>query len=144
MIRAVVDPGVFISAFIGSATGAPSQLVQALLAGEFELLAAPMLFDELAGVLSREKFAAAAADGRGAIYVEILSASATMLDNPEVVEGATRDPDDDYLIALARAAGADMMVSVDKDLLVESSETLPVLNPRQFLAELTAGASEEQ
>lgn len=32
-------------------------------------------------------------------------------------EPATRDPDDDYLIALARAARADLIVSVDRDLL---------------------------
>lgn len=138
MIRAVVDPGVFVSAFIGSATGAPSQLVQALLAGEFELIAAPMLFDELAAVLAREKFARAAAHGRGVIYVEILAASATTLDDPEILAGATRDPDDDYLIALAQTAGADMIVSVDNDLLVESSDALPVVNPREFLARLAA------
>jgi uncharacterized protein len=138
--RAVVDPGVFISAFIGNAQGAPSRLVHALLAGEFELIAAPMLFDELTDVLARKKFAAAAAGGRATTYVEILRASATMLDDPDIVEGATRDPDDDYLIALARDAGADMMVSVDKDLLVESSEELPVLNPREFLAVLQTKA----
>lgn len=139
MIRAVVDPSVFISAFIGSAAGAPSLVVEAALAGEFELVAAPMLFDELADVLGREKFARAAAAGRGQIYVELLAASALMVNDPKVVAGATRDPDDDYLVALAHGAGADAIVSTDKDLLVESSEALPVLNPREFLVRLIDG-----
>ena len=43
------------------------------------------------------------------------------------------DPDDDYLIALARAAGADYIVSGDSDLLDLTDPHPPVLTPRQFL-----------
>jgi predicted nucleic acid-binding protein len=43
------------------------------------------------------------------------------------------DPDDDYLIALARVAGADYLISGDRHLLDLTDPDPPVLTPRQFL-----------
>lgn len=43
----------------------------------------------------------------------------------------SRDPDDDYLVALASSAGA-ALISVDKDLLVLAGD-FPVFAPRDFL-----------
>ena len=44
----------------------------------------------------------------------------------------TRDPDDDYLIALARAHNADVIVSGDKDLLTWPEQQPPVVAPATF------------
>ena len=47
------------------------------------------------------------------------------------------DSSDDYLIALARAARADVIVSGDSHLTQLVDPTPPVLTPRQFIEQLT-------
>lgn len=49
----------------------------------------------------------------------------------------TRDPDDDYLIHLARALGADFVVSGDADLLEWDEQDPPVIPPAEVEAELS-------
>ena len=44
----------------------------------------------------------------------------------------TRDADDDYLIALARLHGAELIVSGDKDLLEWAVQDPPVVTPADF------------
>jgi predicted nucleic acid-binding protein len=60
------------------------------------------------------------------------------IDDPAALLGASPDPDDDYLIALARAANADYLVSGDRHLLDLEAPDPPVLTPRQFLDLLDA------
>lgn len=47
-----------------------------------------------------------------------------------------RDADDDYLVALARAARADAIVSLDRDLLDAQLDGIAVNDPARFLASL--------
>ncbi|MGA8364794.1 MAG: putative toxin-antitoxin system toxin component, PIN family [Solirubrobacteraceae bacterium] len=65
MIRAVVDPSVFVSAFIGNPDAGPGRLVDAWRDRRFILIVSPSLLTELGEVLSRPKFARWANDGRG-------------------------------------------------------------------------------
>lgn len=53
MIRVVIDPGVYVSAFISPRRAAPGILVEALLDGRLDALVSPLLIGELARVLSR-------------------------------------------------------------------------------------------
>src|SRR5665811_1691182 len=53
--RAVLDPGVLVSALI-TPTGRPAKLLVAARAGSFDLIVSPLLLDELERVLRREKF----------------------------------------------------------------------------------------
>jgi predicted nucleic acid-binding protein len=50
--------------------------------------------------------------------------------------GATRDAKDDYLVALAVAAGVGALVSGDKDLLAVDPAVVRVLTPREALGEM--------
>jgi predicted nucleic acid-binding protein len=59
-----------------------------------------------------------------------------MADDPPASPGLTSDPGDDYLVALARHAGADAIVSGDRHLLELPEAMPPVLAPRQFLEQL--------
>ena len=48
-----------------------------------------------------------------------------------------RDPDDDAVLALARAAQADLIVSGDQGLLVlEQFEGVPIVTPREALTRI--------
>jgi predicted nucleic acid-binding protein len=57
VIRAVVDPSVFVSAFIGDPDAGPGRLVEAWRDRRFVLVVSPLLLAELGEVLSRHKFA---------------------------------------------------------------------------------------
>ncbi len=61
-----------------------------------------------------------------------------MINDPAAVPGVSPDPDDDYLIALARAGNADYLVSGDRHLTHLADPEPPVLTPRQFLERIDA------
>lgn len=132
MLRAVLDPGVLVSAAL-SPRAAPAALVRAWRQGAFELVVSPLLLEELAGTLRRQKFRRYLSEDDAAAYLEQLRRNAVVLSDPEIPEGATPDPGDDYLVGLARAASADVLVSGDRHLTGLSDPQPPVLVPRAFL-----------
>jgi hypothetical protein len=71
--------------------------------------------------------------------VSQLADLADLVDDPDHRPAVTRDPDDDYLVALAEAARVDALVAGDKDLLDAQPPTVPVLSPRAFLDQLLGG-----
>jgi putative PIN family toxin of toxin-antitoxin system len=129
--RAVLDPGVLVSALI-TPTGRPAKLLLAARAGEFELIVSPLLLDELEVVLRREKFRRYVDLNSVTAYVELLRRDAELAADPEAPPPIRCiDPDDDYLIALAHNQDA-ALVSGDSDLL-ELAKKIPVLSPAEFL-----------
>ncbi len=85
------------------------------------------------------KLARQAADGRAKAYVAALAGDAILIEDPRDPPPASPDsPDsgDDYLIALARVAGADAIVSGDRHLTRLNDMVPPVLTPRQFVQQL--------
>lgn len=54
-------------------------------------------------------------------------------DDPAVPPPVSRDPRDDYLVALARATSAHVLVSGDDDLLDLDLPDLKIVSPREFL-----------
>lgn len=131
-MRVVLDPNVLVSAAISSA-GPPRAIVDAWIDERFELIASPALLEELRDVLHRPRLrrwiSIELADG----FIAGLAQDATSAPDPPNLPGVSPDPDDDYLIALARAVGADYLVSGDSDLLELAGPDPPVLSPRQFL-----------
>lgn len=105
MIRAVVDPSVFVSAFLGRPDAGPGRLIVAWRDQRFTLVVSPLLLEQLAGVLARPKFERWSSDGRAAAYVAGFAARCEHRPDPPVAEPSVRDPDDDYLVALAGRAG---------------------------------------
>jgi putative PIN family toxin of toxin-antitoxin system len=135
VLRVVFDPGVLISAVI-SPTGAPAEALDAWRNGEFDVVVSPRLLDELEDVLLRTKFRAYASAEQVSAYVEALAAEALAFDDVADPPRVTPDPDDDYLIALARAAGAALLVSGDKHLLDLADPPVGVITPRDLLERL--------
>jgi uncharacterized protein len=137
LIRAVVDPSVLVSAFIGDPAAGPGKLVEAWRDRRFALVASPLLLTELDEVLSRPKFARWAGDGRGAAYVAGFDARSEHQPDPiDPPSSGIRDPDDDYLVALMRATQADFLVSLDRDLLDAQLDDVAAIDPAVFVGHL--------
>jgi len=88
--------------------------------------------------LARPKFATQSASGRAAAYVTALAAGAVVLADPATVPALCRDPDDDYLLALAVAGRAYVVVSGDRDLTELADPPVQILTPRAFIDRLEA------
>lgn len=136
MTRGVVDPGVFVSAFISPRRSAPAILVDAFLDGHFDVIVSPKLITELTTVLDRPKFSTHAAEGRAGAFVAALVDRGVIVKDSSTAAGATADPDDDYLVALARTHRAEAIISGDRHLLDAKSDDLAVWTPRELVERL--------
>ncbi|MGO9335108.1 MAG: putative toxin-antitoxin system toxin component, PIN family, partial [Acidimicrobiales bacterium] len=134
-IRAVIDPGVLISALLGKGSP-PDAIVQRWKRDRFELIVSPKLIAEFVEVISRAKFSSRILPEDIAEIVELLQHNATLQTDPPNTERFIDDPDDDYLAALAVETEADFLVSGDKALQRWSSEVVTVVSPREFLEQL--------
>ncbi len=133
-MRAVLDPNVLVSAAI-SPRGAPAELIRRWRAGDFEIIVSDELLDELARVLKYPKLQRHIDKGEAKALLAALRADGIERDQPrDPPPLRSRDPDDDYLIALAAASGAGV-VSGDRDLLDVRGE-LPVFSPMDFVEQL--------
>jgi putative PIN family toxin of toxin-antitoxin system len=90
------------------------------------------LIAELRRVLLRPRFRRWFDETSAQQLVARLERQATIRDDPPPVKGATRDPKDDYLIALARSAKADAIVSGDGDLHDAELIDVSVWTPRHL------------
>jgi putative PIN family toxin of toxin-antitoxin system len=130
--RAVLDPGVLVSALI-TPSGTPAKLLAATRNGSFDLIVSPLLLEELRLGLRRNKFRRYVDLDVVDRYVDLLRRDASFADDPPGPPPIRcRDPDDGYLIALAHARAA-AIVSGDDDLL-ELVGQIPVFTPAEFLA----------
>lgn len=133
MVRVVVDPGVLVSAVITPA-GAPAAVVGAARQGQVELVVSPRLLAELAAVLRRATFRRYLTLEEANEYVEGIALLAETLTDADEPPRVSRDPNDDYLVALTLAAGAGALVSGDADLLALENAGVAVVTPRDLLA----------
>lgn len=133
-MRAVVDVNVLISAVL-SANGSSAEILRASRDGQFELVVSEMLLAELDRTLAYPKLRKHIAAEKAAAYVSWVREHGIMAKDAAVpVKVSSRDPDDDYLLALA-IEGRAYLVTGDQDLLVLGDD-LPVLTPKLFLAKL--------
>lgn len=130
--RAVLDPNVLISALL-SPTGAPAALLRRWLDGEFDLVVSEQLIDELSRAFAYPKLRARVSQEEADALIGLLRAGATVLADPPSASVRSRDPGDDYLLALAAASRA-ILVTGDSDLV--ALKDLPIETPAAFLARL--------
>ena len=131
MARAVLDPGVLVSALITPA-GASAKLLPEMRAGGFDLVVSPLLLEELEGVLRRDKFRRYADLDTVGDYIDLLRREAVLVADPEGPPPLrSADSADDYLIALAKSANA-VLISGDRHLL-DLADQAPVLSPADFM-----------
>ncbi len=140
-MRLAVDTNVLVSAFLWQ--GTPGRLID--LAGEKEiaLYTSKALIDELAEVLQRAKLAknVKATGLSAAQLVRNFRRIATRVSARKLTAQVSRDADDDALLACARAARADLIISGDADLLVlKSFQDIPIVTAAAALLRIIAEA----
>jgi uncharacterized protein len=105
MLRVVADANVLISAALARSPNAPSVLtLDAALDGRLELITSPLLLREITSVLKRPRLRKYLSTDEALRFVADLAAQTILLTDPPGPPAAVcRDPNDDYLVALATA-----------------------------------------
>ena len=134
-MRFVIDPNVLVSAAVAS--GVSAELMDRWLTDRpFELVVCPTLLSELRHVLGRDRFRRWISAEEAERFVGRLEDEARSWNDPAEVLPVTADPKDDYLVALYRDCGADVLVSGDTDLTELEEDDVTVLTPRALLDRL--------
>lgn len=129
-MRAVLDPNVVISAAL-SPSGAPAQVLLAWLEGRFESIASPQLVEELTRALAYPKLRKRIREVDAEALVRLVARGSVIREDSGDPPRLSPDPDDDYLLSLARESEA-VLVTGDSDLL-SLAPGLPVFTPGKFL-----------
>jgi putative PIN family toxin of toxin-antitoxin system len=124
---------VWVSAVVNP-YGTRARVAEAVADGAITAVVTQHLLDELAAVLIRPKFRGWISVADAVAFVESLGGDADLCDDPGPPKTRVRDPNDDYLVALAEAADA-VIVTGDDDLLAAGMEP-PAITPAQLLARL--------
>ena len=133
-MRAVVDVNVLISGAL-SAKGPSAEILRASRDGKFELVVSESLLAELTRTLAYPKLRKRIPPEKAAAFANWVRDHGSVADDPASPPPVgSRDPDDDYLLALAIDRRA-YLVTGDKDLLV-LSHNLPILTPAEFATKL--------
>lgn len=133
-MRAVADVNVLVSAVL-SAQGPSAEILRASRDGKLELIVSNKLLAELARTLAYPKLRKRIPEERASAYVQWLCEHTNFVEDPSDLPAIqSRDPDDDYLLALAMQTRA-YLVTGDQDLLV-LGDALPILTPAQFTTKL--------
>lgn len=129
-MRAVIDPNVWIAGLINP-YGTTARVVAAVMAERVIGVVTQHLLDELAVTLARPKFRRWVSLADAAAFVQTLGGKADLVPDPGPGPVRVRDPDDDYLAALAHHSGA-RLVTGDDDLLSAGLDP-PALTPRALV-----------
>lgn len=118
MKRLVVDASTLVSGVASRpGGGAPWLILASLLDFDFEAVVCPRLMTEVRDALTNDYFRKRFDPADLAEIVAAVEEAAVGREDPKEFKALLRDPDDDYLVALAQEAGADAIVTGDHDLL---------------------------
>jgi putative PIN family toxin of toxin-antitoxin system len=129
-VKVVLDTNVFVSGvFFG---GTPGRVLEAWRDGRVEVILSREIIEEYVRV--GEELASRFPGVEPGPALELLAVSTTLVGATLLPAPVSRDPDDDKFLACALAAGADCIVSGDRDLLdLSSYEGVVVMSPRDFV-----------
>jgi putative PIN family toxin of toxin-antitoxin system len=125
LTRFVLDANILLAALAGRSSAPPALLLAGVHNGDIEAVACPLLIEEIRENLAKPYFRDRLSELKAEEALDAYLELCVMLADPENVEPLLRDPEDDYLVALARAANAVAIVTGDKDLLDHPEELDP-------------------
>jgi putative PIN family toxin of toxin-antitoxin system len=134
----VLDTNTVISALFWK--GAPRQALDLARSGTFTLFTSPDLLAELADVLGRKKFSARLEQANTTVEELVFgyAALAKTVRPISIAAVITADPDDDKVLACAKTANAEMIVSGDSHLLdLHDYQGIKIMTVNQLLDQYT-------
>jgi putative PIN family toxin of toxin-antitoxin system len=133
-VRAVIDVNVLVSGVLSS-NGPSAEILRASRDGQFELVVSESLLAELKRTLAYPKLRKRIPPEKAAAFAHWVRDHSSLAEDPASPPPVrSRDPDDDYLLALAIDRRA-YLITGDQDLLVLSDD-LPILTPAEFATKL--------
>ena len=136
-MRVVLDTNIMVSGLLWR--GAPRAVIEAARSEQIELFSCAELLEELEDVFRRPKLAARLAQigKRPTDLIDAYRALIVVIRADPLSAPVSVDPDDDAVLACARAAHAAAIVSGDDDLLrLGVFEGIPILTAPALLARL--------
>ena len=139
-MRVVIDVNILISFLLGPESLAPpTRVVRLALDGFYRLLVPAEAFAELRDKVSTKPYLAARIRPSDAeeLVAALLQIGETLTPLPGPIPTVSRDAKDDYLLAHADRANADVLVTGDEDLLVLGFyKGIWIMSPAEFVAEI--------
>ena len=133
-IRIVVDTNIWISLLIGRSL---ENLLNILDRPYFELIGTDLLFQEVAEVTQREKFAKHFSPKDARQLLKWMKSAMTNIELNSDIPRRCRDVEDDYLLELAIQSHAIYLVSGDNDLLsIGEIEGCKIMTVSQFINDI--------
>lgn len=118
-----------------SKEGSPAKIMREWLRGSFEIIISQKLLEELGRVLTYPKLQKYTTQSDIDNIINLLSEEGVSIEDAELPsEIFSKDPDDNYLIALALRTKS-MIVTGDLDLLSLSNK-IPIFSPVDFLEKI--------
>ena len=128
-MKAVFDTNVLLAAFITE--GICSKILVRGRKRQFHLILCPVILREFERVLIK-KFSITRNEARSILQI-VSEAMHSVVSPSQSVQGISRDPDDDSILACALEEGADYLVTGDVDLLeLKIFKGIPIVTPREF------------
>jgi putative PIN family toxin of toxin-antitoxin system len=136
LTRIVVDASALLSASVAAPDTPLSLLLGAVRAGTVETVVCDHLLGEVRRGLESRYFRERISDEEREGILDGIAHVALSMADPADPPSIVRDPKDDYLIALAKDAGATAIVTGDRDLLDHDGLQPPALTPREACVQL--------
>jgi putative PIN family toxin of toxin-antitoxin system len=134
-LRATVDTSVLI-AFLWGHGPVCVRLLELWKARRFVLVTSLELIEELRVVAQRPKMRGHVDAAEAQALISALELDAAVVAGELAMPGATRDPKDDKVLACALEGEAEMVVTLDPDLLTLAEyRRVRIVNPVQFVAQ---------
>lgn len=130
MTRLVIDASVLLSAAVAAPDTPLSQLMGAVQSGTAEMVVCDQLLSEVQQGLEGRYFRDRLTDEEREELPIALARIGLHMPDPVAPKPILRDPKDDYLLALADAADAVLIVTGDRDLLDHPNLDPPAINAR--------------
>jgi len=140
LIQVVLDANVLVSGLI-SRKGPPGQILDAWLAGKFQLFISPQILEEMRRVLRYPRIINRLAMEQATGLLDKLVTDAELVDGTFKLDILTRDPSDNIYLACAVEAKAGYLVTGNSEHFEEAGKIymgVNIITPRSFLETLEA------